>query len=105
MSLIQPQTASSVDYYVASQSPQKAMEITQHLRQQGFRVECDLSDGKKALGKQMEQAGKLNAANIVIMGETELAANRVTVKNRASNEQSQVPLDQFLARLPNPVHS
>ena len=67
------------------------------LRDQGIRLERDY--GSKGIKAQMKKADKLGARFVLILGDDELAANSITIKNMESGEQEKVPLNQAEERL------
>jgi histidyl-tRNA synthetase len=55
--------------------------------------------GGRSMRAQMRQANGSGAAWTAIIGEDELAAGEVTLKNMATGEDQRVPRDEALARL------
>ena len=87
---------SHLDVYVAPISADvrvKAFEITQTLRQNGFKADVDLN-GKK-FKKLMNYADKIKVEKIIIIGANDLAEGKVTVKNMISGEQELVDIDNI----------
>ncbi|MEN9216972.1 MAG: histidine--tRNA ligase [Gloeomargarita sp. HHBFW_bins_162] len=81
----------SVDFTIVAQGEGTgilSLQISQMLRQQGFRVETDLSNS--ALGKQIKRADKLGSRACVIVGETEVATRIIPVKWLATGAQEGV---------------
>jgi histidyl-tRNA synthetase len=66
-----------------------ALKLARELRRAG--VSADLGDENFRLKKSFELAEKAGARYIVIVGENEVAADQLAVKNLASGEQVQVP--------------
>jgi len=66
-----------------------AIVLAQQLRSLGFVVELGYSGN---MGKRMKRANKLGARAALIIGEDELAAGDVTVRDLDSGEQSRVKL-------------
>lgn len=62
-----------------------AFTFLSRLRQQGIRA--DMDHGGRSLKAQMKQANRFRAKYSVIMGEEELAAGTVTLKNMETGEQ------------------
>jgi len=86
--------------YMVSLGPscnEKAFNLMQELRAAGIRTEGGLFD-KNAKG-QMKQANRCNAAIALILGEDELAANQITLKDLTSGEQKQIPLDTVITEV------
>ncbi len=67
-----------------------ALKLTDRLRRAGFAV--DLGYGGN-LGKRMKRANRLGARAALILGEAELAAGSVTLRDLDSGEQSEIALD------------
>jgi histidyl-tRNA synthetase len=67
------------------------------LRAAGVRADMDVSG--RSVKNQFKVAEREGAAYCVIVGETELAANSVMLKDLRRREQSAVPRDQLIARL------
>ena len=63
----------------------KAIEISQELRKKGFVVETDLME--RSFGAQMKYADKINAKNLIVIGENELNSNEIKVKNMKTGEE------------------
>ncbi len=100
ISLIPPQHPASLDFYIASDDPGSALLLAQQIQHQGFSVEVDLSG--KNLGKQLTQANKLQAGQVIILGETERQQNQITLKDMAKGLQETVDKDSFLTSLKRP---
>ncbi len=73
--------------FVVSNSPAEALKLAEELRKDGISCEFDLSN--KKFVKQIEKASK-TAKYALILGEDELAADKVTVKNLENSEQKTV---------------
>lgn len=80
----QPQ---KLDGYIVSNSPVDAFELAEELRNNGYNIEFDLSN--KKFTKQLEKASKV-ANYALILGEDEINAGKVSVKNLATSEQKTV---------------
>ena len=74
--------------FVVSNNPTEAIKLTEALRREGISCEFDLSN--KKFVKQIEKASK-SAKYAIILGEDELAAGNVTIKNLETGEQKTVP--------------
>ena len=88
---------SHLDVYVAPISADvrvKAYEITQTLRQNGFKTDVDLN-GKK-FKKLMNYADKIKVEKIIIIGTNDLADGKVTVKDMVSGDQELVDIDNIV---------
>lgn len=73
-----------LDGYVVSNSPADAFLFAQELRNKGYNVEFDLAN--KKFTKQLEKASKC-AKFALILGEDEIGAGTVSVKNLETSEQ------------------
>ena len=85
----------ATDYYVLQigDTRAEAARIVRELRGAGHVVETDVSD--RSFGGQLEYADSINAETVVIVGEQDLADGNVTIKDMASGDQDQVPVDAF----------
>jgi histidyl-tRNA synthetase len=87
-------TADSCDVYVAPMGEAaelKAVKLCAELRAEGFAAETDtVGRGLKA---QMKYADKIGAKYTVVLGDNELASGVAMLKNMATGEQIEVPLD------------
>ena len=63
----------------------KAIELSQDLRKKGLVVETDIM--QRSFGAQMKFADKINAKNLIVIGEDELKSNEVKVKNMKTGEE------------------
>lgn len=59
--------------------------LARELRVLGVRTECDYQG--KSLKAQFKQAGKLGASHVVVMGEDELAAGKVKLRNMGTHDE------------------
>lgn len=73
-----------------------ALSLTQQLRHAGFVVDLGYAGSLK---KRLQRAVKLNARAAVIIGEEELAAQAVTLRDLDSREQELVSLKSVIERL------
>ena len=80
-----------LDGYIVSNSSVDAFKLAQELRGQGFNIELDLAN--KKFTKQLEKASKV-AKYALILGEDEIKANKVSIKNLATSEQVTVGRDE-----------
>ena len=83
-SLIQPVESQKLDGYIVCNFPADAFELAQELRAQGLIVEFDMAN--KKFSKQLEKASKV-AKFALILGEDEIKAGKVSVKNLDNSEQ------------------
>lgn len=73
-----------LDAFIVSNSPAEAFKLAEELRSNGIKVEFDLAN--KKFTKQLEKAAK-TADYALILGEDEIKANKVSVKNLSTSEQ------------------
>lgn len=66
----------------------ESLKLANELRQNGLRVLVYPEADK--LGKQFKYASQINVPFVCVLGETELAENKVTLKNMLSGEQETV---------------
>ena len=79
--------------FVVSNNSLEAIKFTEELRAKGISCEFDLTN--KKFVKQLEKASKV-AKYALILGEDELAQNKVTVKNLDASEQVTVLREKVL---------
>ena len=77
--------------FVVSNNTLEAIRLTEELRAVGISVEFDLTN--KKFVKQLEKASKV-AKFALILGEDEIAADKVTVKNLDTSEQKTVSREE-----------
>jgi len=82
------------DAYIVSNSLADAFELAESLRKSGKTVEIDLAN--KKFTKQLEKASKV-ANYALILGEDEIKAGKVSVKNLETSEQITVNKDEVEA--------
>ncbi len=83
-----------IDVYVAplgENASKKALSITNSLRLQGVSAETDLMN--RSLKAQMKYADKIGARYVVVIGDDELAAGEVVVKNMADGTGEKVAIE------------
>lgn len=71
----------------------KALKIAKDLRCQGLRVDIEMS-GRK-LKKSFEYANKLSVPYVLIIGENELSAGKVKLKNMSTGEEKLLQLNEI----------
>lgn len=83
-----------VDIFIIPLNTQKeALRLAWQLRQQGNRVEVELS-GKK-LRKAMEKANRENIRKVIILGENEMKSGRYEMKDMQTGEVEQFEILEF----------
>ncbi len=97
MALIPDVAPESVDAYIVSQDLKETLKFAKYLRENGIKTEFDMQG--KNFTKGFEKALKSGAKFAVILGEDEIAQNKVTVKNLAKKEQVTVNADEVLDAL------
>ena len=78
--------------FVVSNNMEEALKLTEELRQKGYSCEFDLTN--KKFVKQLEKASKV-AKYALILGEDELKAGELTVKNLDTSEQKTVKREEI----------
>ena len=95
-SLIGQREAEKTTAFVVSNNTLEAIKLTEELRSQDVTAEFDLTN--KKFVKQLEKASKL-AKYALILGEDEISANKVTVKNLDTSEQKTVTREDLLKEI------
>ncbi len=85
-----------LDAYIVSNSPADAFELAQDLRSNGVKVEFDLAN--KKFTKQLEKASKV-AKFALILGEDEIKAGKVSVKNLSTSQQVTVERNEVINKI------
>ena len=86
----------SLDVYIAvlgDGANNKALEIVQALRKQGFTAERDYLNRK--LKAQFKSADTFSAKTLITLGESEIESNQVIIKNNQTREELTVSLNQI----------
>ena len=73
------------------------MEVMRRLRAEGISAEIYPDNAK--MKKQMGRADALGIPYVAIIGETELAEGRITLKNMATGEQQSLTPDELINTL------
>lgn len=97
---------SPCDLYIAAlgeNASLKATELCAVLRREGFKAQTDICG--RGLKAQMKYADKLGAEFTAVLGDNELEAGRVRLKNMASGGETEVSLDNLSEELLNALHS
>ncbi|MGA9531224.1 MAG: histidine--tRNA ligase [Anaerolineales bacterium] len=89
---LRPNPADLLMTNFAEETQEASIALTRRLRQQGLRVEWYPDPG--GLGKQFRYADRYGIPFVAILGPDELAAESVAIKNLASGDQEQVPIDE-----------
>jgi threonyl-tRNA synthetase len=73
--------------------------VAEHLRTKGFRAEVDRR--REGVGYKIRDAELHKVPYMVVVGEKEVGAARVSVRSHAEGELGQMDLDHFVTRLRN----
>ena len=95
-----PAPIRSPELFIAAlgdEARQQAFEWSTHLGTRG--VGTAMVFENKSLKAQMKQANRQNAARVLIVGESELAAGTVVLRNMADKSQEEIPVDGIVERL------
>ena len=95
-SLTEKSEPEKIDYFVISDNIAEALKLANEIRNTGKKADFDYS--KRKFVKQIEKASKV-AKNAVIIGETELSAGTVSVKNLETFEQINISRVDFLKQI------
>lgn len=95
-SLIGQKEAEKTTAFVVSNNTLEAIKLTEELRSQDVTAEFDLTN--KKFVKQLEKASKV-AKYALILGEDEISAGKVTVKNLDTSEQKTVTREDLLKEI------
>ncbi len=74
-----------------------AFECVSKLRAAG--IACDLYPEPAKIKKQMDYANKRGVPYVVLIGETEMASGKLTLKNMVSGEQEQLGVEEIAGKL------
>ncbi len=72
------------------------LELANNLRHQGIKAEMLISGN---IRKRMKKADQKNATHVLILGEDELVAGQVTIKDMQHGNEEKIPLDGVIAYL------
>ncbi len=86
-----------LDYYIVTDQPAQAFQLADQIRTAGKTVQVDLTG--KGFGKQLQQADKFQAQQAIILGDVELKAQQVVIKNLKTSEQTILGQAEFLKSL------
>ena len=76
---------------------EKCMEVTSKLREAKINTEIYLED--KKIKAKFKYADKLNIPFAVVIGDDEIANNKVTLKNMTTGEQEALPIENVIEKL------
>jgi histidyl-tRNA synthetase len=87
----------SPDFYVVSVDPSASLKLSEKLRDAFPTIKIEMNMGGGNFGTQLKRADKSGAKFALILGETEIANNTITVKNlRESSDQRTMTLDELI---------
>lgn len=69
---------------------EKSLAMAEQLRSEGLWVEVNFDN--TSLRSQMRKANRVNAKNVIVIGEDEIRSGEITVKNMANGENIKIPL-------------
>jgi histidyl-tRNA synthetase len=87
--------------YLGGGARAKAVEIVFALRDAGLGARLAFGWEPRSLKSQMREAGRLDAAWVIIVGESELTAGQVSVRDMKTSQQFPVPLPDVVPWLQN----
>ena len=92
--------APSIDLFVAALGPMARKKVIPWigiLRRNGVRVQMSYED--KGLKSQLKQANRLGAHYVIILGEDEIAREKVIVRNMSTHDQQEVSMSSIILAL------
>jgi histidyl-tRNA synthetase len=94
-----PQPPATLVYLIAQSDPARALvqRLARDLRAAGIPAELDLAG--RSFKAQLKSADKEKAAHTIIVGDNELAAGNVVLKNFTTGQQETVPVSEVIGRL------
>jgi histidyl-tRNA synthetase len=87
-----------IDCYLVSlgeEAKDYTVKLLHELRDNGFSAERDYQDRK--IKAQFKAADRHQAKFVAVLGEDELKANKINVKDMTTGEQEEISLDQFIS--------
>lgn len=90
---------SSVIVIPMTEDISKCIEIATTLRNNGINTEIYLND--KKIKTKIKYADRLNIPYIILMGDDEIAANKITLKNMNIGEQKLVTIEEAILEIKN----
>jgi histidyl-tRNA synthetase len=79
--------------HIGEDARKKVLSIFENLRSKGFNITCNLS--KSSLKQQLELADKEKVKITLILGEKEVSANEILIKEMAGGEQESVAIGKL----------
>ena len=82
---------------LGEKAQRRGFSLAQELRAGGIWAELDYEG--KSLKSQMRKADKMKSPYVIILGEEELKKNRVILRNMATKDQEEIPLEEIVRRV------
>jgi histidyl-tRNA synthetase len=88
-----PEEKTDLDYYIADigSVEEHVFRVARRLRDKGYTVSFDLVG--RNLSNQLKYADKINARNVIFVGEKELKEEKVLIKDMKTGEQKKIDID------------
>lgn len=91
------ESGSSKVYVIPIDTINESLLVVKELRQNGISTSIDLAG--RNIGKNLEYASTLNLPYVIIIGETELKAKKVLLRNMKSGKQEALALKEVVKKL------
>jgi threonyl-tRNA synthetase len=88
---------------ISEKHDEYAKKIEKELKEKNIRVE--LKNENETLGKKIREAEMQKIPYLLIVGDKEIAANAVSVRERGKGDLGQVPLNSFIDKIKNKIFS
>jgi histidyl-tRNA synthetase len=82
---------------LGEEAQRRGFALAQELRDAGIWVELDYEG--KSLKSQMRKADRLKTLLVIILGEEELKKNQVVLRDMATKNQEEVPIEEIVGRV------
>jgi histidyl-tRNA synthetase len=82
---------------LGEEAQRRGFALAQELRDAGIWVELDYEG--KSLKSQMRKADRLKTLLVIILGEEELRKNQVVLRDMATKNQEEVPIEEIVGRV------
>ena len=86
---------------IADRHLEYAREVTQRLRSEGMRVELD--ERAERMNAKIRDAQNQKIPYMLVLGDNEMAAERVSLRVRDGSQQNNIPFSDFIARVKDRV--
>ncbi|MFA6797642.1 MAG: threonine--tRNA ligase [Candidatus Paceibacterota bacterium] len=74
-----------------------AKQVGDELKKNGFRVDCDMNEGN--MGGKIRDAKTKRIPYTIIIGDKDIAVNKITVENRDKGQLGQMDLKEFIEKI------